>query len=174
MAKPHGHIISLLLAASLTTGTALGAYGQQQFGNGWKTDFSNHTVPLDEIVSGGPPKDGIPPIDDPKFESVRKADKWLGDRHPVVVVDMDGVAKAYPLGILMMHEIVNDVVGETPVTVTYCLLPPRLRLSVVHHEVGPISGREATNENQKLVRDGTGASFLPASGPYMARPLWSH
>jgi len=122
MAKPNRQIGSLLLAAFLTAGSALGASGQQQFGSGWNTDFSNHTVPLDEIVSGGPPKDGIPPIDNPKFESVDKADRWLGDRHPVVLVDIDGVAKAYPLGILMMHEIVNDVVGETPVTVTYCPL----------------------------------------------------
>jgi hypothetical protein len=122
MAKPHGNISTVLWTTFLIAGAALGASAQEQFGKGWKTDFSKHTVPLDEIVSGGPPKDGIPPIDEPKFESVDKADRWLGDRHPVIVVDIDGIAKAYPLGILMMHEIVNDVVGETPVTVTYCPL----------------------------------------------------
>ncbi len=89
---------------------------------GWKTDFSRFTVPLDEIVSGGPPKDGIPAIDNPTFEDVRRADRWLKDREPVVLVDLDGVAKAYPLRILIQHEIVNDAVGRVPVSITYCPL----------------------------------------------------
>jgi hypothetical protein len=93
-----------------------------QYGDDWDTDFTKHTVPLDEIVSGGPPKDGIPAIDQPRFESVREADRWLGDREPVVVVALGGEARAYPLQILIWHEIVNDVVGGVPVTVTYCPL----------------------------------------------------
>ncbi len=88
----------------------------------FKTDFDKHTVSFDEIVSGGPPKDGIPAIDRPKFIGVQEADRWIDDREPVVLVELDGVAKAYPLQILIQHEIVNDVVGQTPVTVTYCPL----------------------------------------------------
>ena len=90
--------------------------------SGWKTDFSKRTVPLDEIVSGGPPKDGIPAIDNPKFVAVGQADRWLEDREPVVLVALGGVAKAYPLRILIQHEIVNDVVGRVPVSITYCPL----------------------------------------------------
>jgi len=88
----------------------------------WRTDFTRHTVPLSEIVSGGPPRDGIPPIDRPRFESVRAASRWLSDRDPVMVVERGSEAKAYPLAILIWHEIVNDVVGGLPVAVTFCPL----------------------------------------------------
>lgn len=88
----------------------------------WRTDFSRHTVPLAEIVSGGPPKDGIPAIDRPRFETVSEAARWLDDREPVVVVEIGSDARAYPLQILIWHEIVNDEVGGTPVAVTYCPL----------------------------------------------------
>ena len=88
----------------------------------WKTDFENHTIPLDEITSGGPPKDGIPPIDHPTFVSVSEADEWLEDIEPVVILARGEEAKAYPLQILIWHEIVNDEIGGTPVSVTYCPL----------------------------------------------------
>jgi len=88
----------------------------------WRTDFSRHTVPLAEIVSGGPSKDGIPAIDRPRFESVSEAAQWLDEREPVVVVEIGRDARAYPLQILIWHEIVNDEVGGTPVTVTFCPL----------------------------------------------------
>ncbi len=91
-------------------------------GEVWKTDFSRHSVPLEEIVSGGPPKDGIPAIDRPRFESVRDAGRWLDARDPVMVVENGGVAKAYPLAILIWHEIVNDEVAGLPVAVTFCPL----------------------------------------------------
>ncbi len=93
------------------------------FGSGgWKTDFSRHSVPLDEIMSGGPPKDGIPPIDHPAFVPVRGADEWIGDREPVIVFEHDGDVRAYPWQILIWHEIVNDEVGGLPVSITYCPL----------------------------------------------------
>jgi hypothetical protein len=79
-------------------------------------------VPVDAIISGGPPPDGIPPIDDPVFTSVEQADEYLGDQEPVVVLEIDGDARAYPVQILIWHEIVNDVVGDVPVAVTYCPL----------------------------------------------------
>jgi hypothetical protein len=89
---------------------------------GWSTDFSKHTVPLDEFESGGPPKDGIPAIDEPKFESVGSADRFLERREPVAVLRIGDRARAYPIQILVWHEIVNDTLGGTPVTVTYCPL----------------------------------------------------
>ncbi len=91
-------------------------------GEVWRTDFSKHSVPLEEIVSGGPPKDGIPAIDRPRFESVRAANRWLSDRDPVMIVEHGSETRAYPLAILIWHEIVNDQVGGLPVAVTFCPL----------------------------------------------------
>ncbi len=79
-------------------------------------------VPLDEIVSGGPPPDGIPPIDKPRFVTVSAADDWIGEREPVIVLERGNEARAYPLQILTWHEIVNDKVGGDPITVTFCPL----------------------------------------------------
>ena len=81
-----------------------------------------HTVPLDKIVSGGPPQDGIPSIDNPKFQSVQEADQILEDSELVLGLNINGDIRAYPLQILVWHEIVNDVVGGKPVAVTYCPL----------------------------------------------------
>ena len=86
------------------------------------TDFDNRTVDLDEIRSGGVPRDGIPPIDDPKFIEPEEADEWLEDNEPVIAMDIDGDARAYPLQILTWHEIVNDEFGDLPVAVTFCPL----------------------------------------------------
>ncbi len=89
---------------------------------GWETDFTRRVVAWDEILSGGPPKDGIPAVDDPTFETVDEAGAWLSERDPVIVFANNGEVKAYPLAILMWHEIVNDEVGGLPVTVTFCPL----------------------------------------------------
>ncbi|MCZ6788872.1 MAG: DUF3179 domain-containing protein [Chloroflexi bacterium] len=90
--------------------------------SGWTTDFSLHSVPYSEILSGGPSRDGIPPIDNPRFATFEDADGWLGGQEPVIAFELNGDARAYPLQILTWHEIVNDVVGEVPVTVTFCPL----------------------------------------------------
>jgi hypothetical protein len=108
-----------LAAIALATAHAKGA-GQSTAE--WRTDFSRHVVPLEEIVSGGPPKDGIRAIDHPRFVPITEADRWLRGREPVVALVERGEAKAYPLQILLWHEIVNDVVGGRPVAVTYCPL----------------------------------------------------
>jgi hypothetical protein len=79
-------------------------------------------VPLDQIVSGGPPPDGIPSIDNPKFTTVQEADEILEDSDLVIGVNINGDIRAYPLQILVWHEIVNDYVGGVPVAVTYCPL----------------------------------------------------
>ena len=88
---------------------------------GWKTDFTLRTVSLAEFRSAQT-RDGIPSIDDPKYISQAQAGEWLQDREPVLALDIDGDVRAYPLQILLFHEIVNDVVGDTPVAVTYCPL----------------------------------------------------
>ncbi len=89
---------------------------------GWETDFSLHSVPYDEIMGGGPPRDGIPPIDDPKFVTAQEADEWLGEKEPVIALEIDGDVRAYPLQVLTWHEIVNDEVGGVPVSITFCPL----------------------------------------------------
>jgi hypothetical protein len=86
------------------------------------TDFSKHSVLYNEILSGGPPKDGIPAIDHPKFISIGEADTWLKPVEPVVLVQVGDDARAYPLQVLTWHEIVNDTVGGTPLVVTFCPL----------------------------------------------------
>jgi len=74
-----------------------------------------------EIVPGGPPPDGIPPIDHPTFEPVSAVD-WLAPSEPVIAIDLGGDARAYPAQILIWHEIVNDQVAGRPIAVTYCPL----------------------------------------------------
>lgn len=86
------------------------------------TDFDNAAIDLAEIFSGGPPKDGIPPIDEPKFVSVEEAAQWLDPKEPVIAVVIEDTARAYPLQILMWHEIVNDELAGTPISVTFCPL----------------------------------------------------
>ncbi len=105
----------------------------------WKTDFSRHGVPLSEFTSGGPGRDGIPPIDKPKLVSQDSAEKWLDDREPVLVVELDGEARAYPVQILTWHEIVNDDLAGRPIAVTFC---PLCNSSVVFDR--RIDGRELT------------------------------
>jgi hypothetical protein len=88
---------------------------------GWATDFSRREVPLGEFIGGGPGKDGIPAIDDPKFQPVAEVD-WLEDPEPVIAFGVGDEWRAYPIQILIWHEIVNDVVDDVPVTVTFCPL----------------------------------------------------
>ncbi len=89
---------------------------------GWKTNFCRRSVELSEIMSGGPPRDGIPPIDAPTFVSQALADRWVSEREPVIALEIGGAAKAYPLQVLIWHEIINDELGGVPVAVTFCPL----------------------------------------------------
>ena len=68
-----------------------------------------------EIMSGGVGRDGIPPIDNPQFDDLATADLWLQPSSPVIALEIDGIARAYPLAILTRHEIANDIIGDTPV-----------------------------------------------------------
>ena len=88
----------------------------------WDTNFSKRSIPYNEIFSGGVPRDGIPPIDDPKFVTVEDADQWLEAKEPVIALEIAGEARAYPLQILTWHEIVNDTVAGLPVAATFCPL----------------------------------------------------
>ncbi len=88
---------------------------------GWSTDFARHEVNLSEIISGGPGKDGIPAIDAPVFESLSNGG-WLEDQEPVISVGIDDQWRAYPISILVWHEIVNDTLAGRPITVTFCPL----------------------------------------------------
>lgn len=83
-------------------------------------ELSNSLIPVHEIKDGGPPRDGIPSIDKPKFLNTLKTNLKNSDR--VLGVQLNGVAKAYPVNILNYHEIVNDSFGDDPVVVTYCPL----------------------------------------------------
>ncbi len=85
------------------------------------TDGQKHIIPLDKIKGGGPPKDGIPSIDNPKFATVENS-QFVSDSDVVIGLKINDEARAYPLFILVWHEIVNDKVGGIPVAVTYCPL----------------------------------------------------
>ena len=114
-------VLALMAAACSATRTNSSGGGRAAFF--WEEPGVEHEslVPLDEIISGGPPPDGIPPIDRPKFIAPSQA-TWLDAQEPVLGLEIAGDARAYPLQILLWHEIVNDTVGGRPVTVTYCPL----------------------------------------------------
>jgi hypothetical protein len=118
-------IRSILAAAVTSLALPTSAVADPNF---WKyewpnTDFTKTSIDSwVEILSGGPPKDGIPAVDDPKFIRV-SAERKIEDREPVITLELDGEApRAYPIRYLMWHEIVNDVVGGVPVSVTFCPL----------------------------------------------------
>jgi Protein of unknown function (DUF3179) len=111
-----GALVALMLTSLLVLWAAASS------AEGLRTNIGNALVPLDEIIAGGPPPDGIPAIDRPTFVSFAAADGWLHGNEPVLALQIEGDARAYPLQILMWHEIVNDVVGGKAVAVTYCPL----------------------------------------------------
>ncbi len=87
-----------------------------------RTDFDTRCVPLNEFYLGADSKDAIPPIDSPLFVPAVGADEWLHPMEPVLVVSRDDVARAYPLQLLLFHEMVNDSIDGFPFLVTYCPL----------------------------------------------------
>ncbi|WP_147303450.1 DUF3179 domain-containing protein [Rhodohalobacter sp. SW132] len=89
---------------------------------GFDTDFSQRSIDLGELIDGGPGKDGIPSIDDPMFVSQEEAESWINGVEPVISLEINGEARAYPIQILMWHEIANDELGGVPVAVTFCPL----------------------------------------------------
>lgn len=116
-------IRTLLAAASLSLAVNAASANPNFWKHEWpRTDFDNTSVGWTEVMSGGPPKDGIPALDDPSF--IRVADEnRIAPMEPVITVELDGeTPRAYPIRYLTWHEIVNDVVGNTPVAVTFCPL----------------------------------------------------
>ncbi|PWQ95592.1 DUF3179 domain-containing protein [Leucothrix pacifica] len=101
-------------------------------------DLTNSLIPADQILQGGPPRDGIPSIDKPKFVAARSANFLKpGDR--VIGVTYNGESRAYPINILNWHEIVNDSIRGKAVSVTYC---PLCGTGLVYE--GSVNGRALT------------------------------
>lgn len=119
---------AILALATLILWTGAALANPERWRREWpRTDFSLSAVDYSEIRSGGPPKDGIPAIDNPRFETLKNGEAagWaarLVDTEPVISLAIGDDARAYPLRILMWHEIVNDRVAGKPVSVTYCPL----------------------------------------------------
>ena len=84
-------------------------------------DLTGSLIPIDKILHGGPPKDGIPSIDQPKFIKANKA-SFLSTADRIIGINMNGTQRAYPIKILNWHEIVNDKIGNRAIAVTYCPL----------------------------------------------------
>ncbi|NDJ86203.1 MAG: DUF3179 domain-containing protein [Chloroflexi bacterium] len=106
------------------------------------TDFCKYDIDYTEVISGGPARDGITPIypEDyvypenivnlggrpaafiPQYQTIDDGNEWLPDQSPVIAVEINGDARAYPLGVLTRHEIANTTIGGVPVAVTFCPL----------------------------------------------------
>ena len=78
-----------------------------------------YIVDPEKLIGGGPPKDGIPSIDNPKFVSLEEADEWIQDNELVLAIIYKGVKRVYPLQIMVWHEIVNDTIAGDPILVSY-------------------------------------------------------
>jgi hypothetical protein len=127
-------------------------------------EFPAPLVNLSDIFSGGPPPDGIPPIDRPAFVDVAAADEWLDDAESVVALELAGEARAYPVQVLIWHEIVNDVVGDLPVSITYC---PLCNSAVTYERV--IDGVETTFGTSGLLFNSALVMYDRAT-----ESLWTH
>ena len=114
-------MLAFILALGLSSG--MGQAQADRFAAAWPdTDFARTTIDLSEVISGGPPRDGIPAVMAPEFLRARDEGR-LEDREPVLTyVPANGPARAYPIRYLMWHEIVNDVVDDRPIAVTFCPL----------------------------------------------------
>jgi len=140
--------LSILAAAALVVALPLQVVAQDsQVKRAWpEIDWSTAVIDPDELMSGGPPRDGIPPIDAPRFEPVSEAD--YAPNTPVIGLEIGGDARAYPLSIMTWHEIVNDSVGGEPVAVTYC---PLCNAAIVFERV--VGGRVLTFGTSGLLRN---------------------
>lgn len=101
------------------------------------TDGVKHSIPLNQVLSGGPPKDGIPSIDNPKFIDVIEGNSYVSNDDIGLGVTVDGESRFYPYNILVWHEIVNDTIQGKPVLVTYC---PLCATGIVFERV--VNGKE--------------------------------
>lgn len=109
-------------AIFLVIGSGVSQAQDDELPEGWKTNTSKSLIDLDELIPGGPAKDGIPSIDNPEFVAGHAAQSWISDKEPVISFEYQGEARAYPLQILIWHEIVNDHIKGKPILVTFCPL----------------------------------------------------
>lgn len=129
-------------------------------------------IKLTELWRGGPPPDGIPPIDEPVMIPIAEVD-FLADTEPVITIEVNGEARAYPIQILIWHEIVNDQIGGTPVTVTYC---PLCNSALAYHRTVIVQGADST-DTEVTLDFGTSGLLLNSSLVIYDRQtetLWSH
>lgn len=141
-----------LIAFVLLTSGTLSSLAQDARIMDWKSvwpknNFENSSIDLTEIMDGGIPRGAIPAIDNPIF-STAKSISNMGEKEPVISVEINGDARAYPVRILMYHEVVNDVVGDVPVTITFC---PLCNASLVYERTidGAVLDFEATGKLRK-------------------------
>ena len=113
----------------------------------WKTNWQKHSIDYNDLISGGPPRDGIPPIDNPTFETIQEAKSWLKDDEPLIFVNINNKSKAYPLQVLIWHEIVNDEIADKKISVTFC---PLCNASIVFHRT--IKGKDYDFGTSGLLR----------------------
>lgn len=100
---------------------------------------TKYLVHPSNIESGGPPKDGIPSINNPKFVTVHEADAWINDQELVLAINYKGEKHVYPLQILVWHEIINDNIKGDPILITYC---PLCGSGLAYHGYLDIDGKK--------------------------------
>ena len=123
------------------------AHAKPHWTQAWpETDFGKSSISLEDVRSGGPPRDGIPSIDNPQFKPAG-AITDIGPKEPVISVELNGTVRAYPIRVMMWHEIVNDRIGDLPIAVTYC---PLCNASLVFDR--RVNGRELTFGTSGLLR----------------------
>lgn len=116
----HSSIVVALLITALFTWECSDA--QRLPVSGFDTNLEKRSIDLSELIGGGPGKDGIPAINNPRFVSQEEAAGWIDPKEPVISLEVNGEAKAYPIQVLIWHEIANDEIGGVPVSVTFCPL----------------------------------------------------
>jgi hypothetical protein len=144
-------ILLLIITSTLFATNSSSALGLSQplqlHTLGWKTNWTRSSINFNELKAGGPKRDGIPPIDYPKFIGAKEASKWIKPQEPVIFVKIDDEVKIYPLQILIWHEIVNDELKGKKIAVTFC---PLCNASVVFDRV--LNNKEYTFGTSGLLR----------------------
>ena len=114
---------ALMVAAFIgITWVLLQQMNVQRTHDNWQTDMTIHSVPLEDIMVGGMGRDGIMPIDNPRFTHVDALPEWLTLDSPVIALELQAEARAYPLAVMIKHEIINDRIAGLPIAVTFCPL----------------------------------------------------
>lgn len=172
-------VAALALTLALLLATPAQAISESVL-RGLRVDGSRAAVPIADILSGGPPPQGIPalgfrgltgvagPSPDPRFVTQDEAAAWLGEREPVILVRVGGEARLYPLQVLTWHEIANDTLGGVPIAVSFC---PLCNSALAHDRRVPASAGqvEAMRLDNHTVRatpmpDDLAAAYAPQIG----------